>query len=202
VVNRGPEPVLIIDGEELVGAKQNRVVNLTILVAAQSALTIPVSCVEAGRWTARSRAFPFGRCHRRRRRSRTGHGMDIEQVPAALREQLGLEATSGLLQVLDRSHRDGRADVIAACTDRFERRLVEEISGVRVQIAQVEASLRREMTEMGAAIRRDMAELCAGIRQDMASGRVELLKWCFLFWVGQVVAIAGIMGLMLRLLRP
>ena len=139
--------------------------------------------------------------------------MDIEQVPAALRERLGVEATSGLLQVLDRSHRDGRADVIAACTDRFERRLVEEISGVRVQIAQVEASLRGEMTEMGAAIRRDMVEMGASIRkemgemggsirQDMASGRVELLKWCFLFWVGQVVAIAGIMGLMLRLFRP
>ena len=128
--------------------------------------------------------------------------MDIEQVPAALRERLGVEATSGLLQVLDRSHRDGRADVIAACTDRFERRLVEEISGVRVQIAQVEASLRREMAETGVAIRREMVEMGAGIRQDMASGRVELLKWCFLFWVGQVVAIAGIMGLMLRLFRP
>lgn len=150
--------------------------------------------------------------------------MDIEQVPAALRERLGVEGTVGLLQVLDNSHRDGRADMIAACTDRFERRLVEEISGVRVQIAQVEASLRREMTEMGAAIRQDMAEMGAairrdmaemgaairrdmvemgaGIRQDMASGRVELLKWCFLFWVGQVVAIAGIMGLMLRLFRP
>jgi hypothetical protein len=128
--------------------------------------------------------------------------MDIEQVPAALREHLNLEATSALLQMLDRSHRDGRADVIAACTDRFERRLVEEMSGVRAQIAQLEASLRREMTEMGAAIGRDMADMCAGIRQDMATGRVELLKWCFLFWVGQVVAIAGIMGLMLRLLRP
>ena len=57
VVNRGPSPALIIDGEELVGAKQNRVVNLTILVAAQSELTIPVSCVEAGRWRARTRAF-------------------------------------------------------------------------------------------------------------------------------------------------
>ena len=57
VVNRGQKPTLIVDGEELVGAKQNRVVNLTILVAAQSELTIPVSCVEAGRWRARSRAF-------------------------------------------------------------------------------------------------------------------------------------------------
>ncbi len=55
--NRGSNPVLILDGEELIGAKQNRVVNLTILVAGNSALTIPVSCVEAGRWRARSRAF-------------------------------------------------------------------------------------------------------------------------------------------------
>src|SRR3982750_1835211 len=57
VVNRGRAPVLIVDGEELVGAKQNRIVNLTILVAATSELTIPVSCVEAGRWRARSRTF-------------------------------------------------------------------------------------------------------------------------------------------------
>jgi hypothetical protein len=57
VVNRGTLPVLIVDGEELVGAKQNRVVNLSILVPADTDLIIPVSCVEAGRWRARSRAF-------------------------------------------------------------------------------------------------------------------------------------------------
>lgn len=57
VVNRGTKPTLIVDGEELIGAKQNRVVNLTILVAANSELTIPVSCVEAGRWRTRSRTF-------------------------------------------------------------------------------------------------------------------------------------------------
>jgi predicted small secreted protein len=48
---------LIVDGEELIGAKQNRIVNLTILVPAHSELTIPVTCVEAGRWRAKSRAF-------------------------------------------------------------------------------------------------------------------------------------------------
>lgn len=50
-------PVLILDGEELVGAKQNRIVNLTILVPPQATLTIPVSCVEAGRWSATSAEF-------------------------------------------------------------------------------------------------------------------------------------------------
>jgi hypothetical protein len=57
VVNRAPLPVLLVDGEELAGAKQNRVVNLTLLVPAGATLALPVSCVEAGRWRARSRAF-------------------------------------------------------------------------------------------------------------------------------------------------
>jgi hypothetical protein len=139
--------------------------------------------------------------------------MDIERVPAALQERLGIAATAGLLQLLDSTHREWRGDVIAASSDRFERRLVEEIATVRVQIAQVDASIRRDMAEMGASIRRDMATMGAeirqdmatmgaGIRQDMASGRVELFKWCFLFWIGQVVAVAGIMGVMLRAFRP
>ncbi len=43
-------PVLIVDGDTLVGAKQNRIVNRTILVAAESTTDVPVSCVEHGRW--------------------------------------------------------------------------------------------------------------------------------------------------------
>jgi len=55
--NLGEAPVLLLDGEELVGAKQNRVLNLTILAPAKQAIVIPVSCVEAGRWHAESDTF-------------------------------------------------------------------------------------------------------------------------------------------------
>ena len=83
VKNAGPQPVLILDGEELVGAKQNRIVNLTILVPAATTLTIPVSCVEAGRWAARSHAFaPAGRAH-----YASGRAMKLRQVTASLREK-------------------------------------------------------------------------------------------------------------------
>lgn len=51
LANRGAYPVLLLDGEELVGAKQNRVLNLTILAPAQTTIRIPVSCVERGRWS-------------------------------------------------------------------------------------------------------------------------------------------------------
>ena len=57
VVNRGARPVLVVDGEELVGAKQNRTVNLSILVPANADIRVPVTCVEAGRWSMRSRRF-------------------------------------------------------------------------------------------------------------------------------------------------
>jgi hypothetical protein len=52
--NSADLPVLIFDGEELVGAKQNRTVNLTILAPAGTTIKIPVSCVEAGRWRRES----------------------------------------------------------------------------------------------------------------------------------------------------
>jgi len=50
VSNSGEALVLILDGEELVGGKQNRIVNATILVPPHSEIVIPVSCIEAGRW--------------------------------------------------------------------------------------------------------------------------------------------------------
>lgn len=32
----------------------------------------------------------------------------------------------------------------------------------------------------------------------MGTLRVELLHWAFMFWVGQLVGVAGIVGLLLR----
>jgi len=57
VSNPLDQDVLLYDGEELLGAKQNRILNVTVLVAAGSKTAIPVSCVEEGRWQARSAAF-------------------------------------------------------------------------------------------------------------------------------------------------
>ena len=127
--------------------------------------------------------------------------MSVETVPAPLRERLGPEATDGLLHLLELSHGEWRADVIAACAERFERRLAEEVAGLRVQIAQTEAVLRRDIAEMGADIRREVAQMGGDIRQEIAAGRVEMLKWCFLFWIGQLVTIASIVGIMARLIR-
>ena len=57
VVNPLAEHVLLYDGEELVGAKQNRILNVSVLVGAETELPIPVSCVEQGRWRHMSMQF-------------------------------------------------------------------------------------------------------------------------------------------------
>jgi len=57
VVNNADKPLLILDGEELFGAKQNRVLNTTVLLRKNSSTTIPVSCTEHGRWHYESNTF-------------------------------------------------------------------------------------------------------------------------------------------------
>src|SRR5271166_2435798 len=57
VENSGDIRVLFIEGEELVGAKQNRILNTSVLLPAKSKIKIPVSCVERGRWAYKSRHF-------------------------------------------------------------------------------------------------------------------------------------------------
>jgi hypothetical protein len=63
VSNQTDNLVLFLEGEELRGAKQNRVLNTSVLVAAKSKIQIPVSCVERGRWRYTSRLFASGGSH-------------------------------------------------------------------------------------------------------------------------------------------
>lgn len=55
--NLTDQAVLLLDGEELVGAKQNRVLNVTLLVLGKTQMVIPVTCVEMGRWSHVSDEF-------------------------------------------------------------------------------------------------------------------------------------------------
>jgi hypothetical protein len=82
VSNGLPKSVLLLDGQELIGAKQNRVLNLTIMIPAHTEMTIPVSCVEAGRWRHVSDTFMAAD----RAQFARGRAKKLAQVSYSLRE--------------------------------------------------------------------------------------------------------------------
>ena len=91
VENSGDTAVLIVDGEELVGAKQNRVVNLTLLIPARKTMVIPVSCVESGRWRHTSREFASAP----RVQYAEGRAAKMQNVTASLRSNSSRRSNQG-----------------------------------------------------------------------------------------------------------
>jgi hypothetical protein len=120
VVNNGPRPVLIIDGEELTGAKQNRIVNLTVLVPERSTITLPVTCVEAGRWRSVSREFEPAEhaFYASGRRSKLGHvsaSMASHQAPRADQSEVWSA-------IAEKSARLGARSATGAAAAMYEQR--------------------------------------------------------------------------------
>lgn len=63
VDNKSGALVLFVEGQELRGAKQNRVLNTSVLIAANTKTVLPVSCVEQGRWRYVSKNFTSSGYH-------------------------------------------------------------------------------------------------------------------------------------------
>lgn len=61
VANLADVPVLLVEGELLVGGDQDRTMNVTVLCPPGETTVVPVSCVEAGRWGARRPMASTGR---------------------------------------------------------------------------------------------------------------------------------------------
>ena len=60
IINRSNRMVFLMAGEQVVGCKQNRVLNASIMVPGHSEIPLPVTCVEGGRWGYQSSVFSSG----------------------------------------------------------------------------------------------------------------------------------------------
>ena len=80
----------------------------------------------------------------------------------------------------DRAH----DHLLATATDRFERRLSEEVATLRESDAQTRLEI--------AGLRVNMIEQFAAAQVQAETRHHELLKWSLVFWVGQAAAVAGI----------
>jgi hypothetical protein len=95
--------------------------------------------------------------------------MAAAQVPRALVERLGSDAMQGLVSLLESRQAEWSDEVMTTVVERFDHRLAVELSAMRLEVS-----------------------------RELSALRVEWLKWSFLFWVGQVATMAGLLAFMLR----
>ena len=136
ITNPTGTAVLLYEGEEVLGAQQNRTFDVSILVAAGAKLTVPVSCVEAGRWDGSRHDESFAPAPQtaypelRRRKSlhvREAAGMglpfranqsEVWQEVDAKSARLGVQSPTGAMHDAYQGHRQSLARFTSAVVVR------------------------------------------------------------------------------------
>jgi hypothetical protein len=146
VHNPTADDVLIPAGKILSGGRQTRVVNVSIVVPAGATLVIPVSCVEAGRWSGLSRFSGSRRFASRRVREAKARSVkrniDIRKdkssaqgaVWSVISHELnmrGVESDDSLLLDVDQ-HLDQRSDRVNVVREFISRGVQAGPVGVAV----------------------------------------------------------------------
>ena len=111
-----------------------------------------------------------------------------------LRDRLGPEAS----QELSDTFEEAQNDMLTISTERVDARLAFVGSDLRSELYRTQSELRQDIARMDAGIRIALSDGLSKIRTDMTEIRVDVVRWSFIFWVGQFAAMAALIGLMLR----
>lgn len=116
------------------------------------------------------------------------------RVPPRLKARLGSDESDDLAMLLQHAGVGWRDDMLTFATDRFGQVLATEAGRLRVEMVNGDAAIRQELVETRAMFRHELTETRAALREDMAALRVEVLRWSFLFWLGQIATIAALLS--------
>jgi len=113
--------------------------------------------------------------------------MPVLTVEKPLRDSLGNDAAiDSLIRLLNESREEQKKDIIEFVEEKFERRLSEEISGLEVRLSDKIVVGDSNLSEK-------ISKLEGRIDAKISSSKAEIIKWMFIFWVGQVGVILGIL---------
>lgn len=103
----------------------------------------------------------------------------------SLQESLGSDATNDLLAWWEEAATVNRAEVREVADLYFAR--------FEARLERFQAELRAEIALTRSEIRSEMDRRFAEMDTRMANQRADLVKWMFMFWVGTIVPLAGLM---------
>ena len=106
------------------------------------------------------------------------HVMAIISVPKPLRDKLGEEGSDALISLMNQQSESAKGDVIEIAGEKFERRLSEEMAKVNERFSEVNERITEETSRLDVKI---------------SESHTNLIKWMFIFWIGQVGALLAIL---------
>ena len=124
--------------------------------------------------------------------------MAVLTVPKALRDKSGEEATDALVTLVNASGDEGRAANLAISEEKFGRRLAEEMGKIRVEIVDLKTELKSEIGGLRSELKTEIGSVRSEIKTEIAESKSEIIKWLFIFWIGQIGVMTGIVFALLR----
>jgi len=122
VINPTDTPVLLFEGEEVLGAQQNRTFDTSVLVPARGQLQVPVSCVEAGRWDRRRAGDHFAPAPQAAYPALRRMKNEAARAQAEMGQEARAEQGAVWSEVAAKSARMGAVSATGAMHDVFEDR--------------------------------------------------------------------------------
>ena len=123
--------------------------------------------------------------------------MPILTIEKPLREKLGDEAVDSLINLINKAIAEQKNDVLKFVEEKFERRLSEEIAGLEVRLTEkilrVETGLSDKISQNYNELSDKISQNYSELSEKISGTRADMIKWMFIFWVGQVGVILGIL---------
>ncbi len=120
-----------------------------------------------------------------------------ETIEKPLRDVLGEEASDSLVRFVDQKLDQRKHEMLEFIEEKFERRLAEELGKVNVSIANLEQRLDNritvEISKVNERLTDEISKVNERITAENSKTRADLIKWMFIFWVGQIAVIMGLL---------
>jgi len=125
----------------------------------------------------------------------------VVMLPYVIEKKLKVEERQEVLtfinDIISDTASELKNDVIEIVEEKFERRLITEIANLKTEMIERIAGTEAKMADNKASIETKLADNTASLEAKMADNKAEMIKWMFIFWIGNVITvIGGIVGIL------
>jgi hypothetical protein len=175
VINNLKSRLFILDNQEIRGLKQNRLLNVDVLLSPESKVKIPVNCVEAGRWSAMSSKYAKGAVGSAQLRyaKQAGVNQSLKAGSGYSGDQRATWAVTEHLMCASKSHSPTMA--MSAAYETHSTRLGEALKQVPMPVGTIGVAVLSNGSAIGIDIF-DKSATMAGLWKDLcASYLIEVI---------------------------